>query len=153
LCDKVRKRAMKQQARKGLYSDFERMRARMDRIFGEMIVSGRWVGPSQYQTWHPPTDVYETDAHYVVRMEVAGMSEGNFTISITDRTLVITGVRQDPSDKLACHQIEICYGEFRSEVVLPGPVDEGDIEAVYADGFLKVVLPKRPARKVPIVEI
>ncbi len=144
---------MKQQAGKGLYSDFERMKVRMDRIFGEMIVSGRWVGAYQYQTWHPPTDVYETDAHYVVRVEVAGMGEGNFTISITDRILVITGVRQDPSDKLVYHQMEICYGGFRSEVVLPGPVDDGDIEAAYSDGFLKVVLPKRPVQKVPVVEI
>jgi HSP20 family protein len=143
---------MKQQ-RKGLYNDFERMQARMDRIFGEMIVSGRWVGSSQYQTWHPPTDVYETDAHYVVRVEVAGMGKKDFTISIADRALVITGVRQDPSDKLAYHQMEINYGEFRSEVILPGPVDEGDIEAVYSDGFLKVVLPKRPIQKVPVVEI
>lgn len=143
---------MKQQ-RKRLYSDLERMQARMDRIFGEMIVSGRWVGPCEYQTWHPPTDVYETDAHYVVRVEVAGMGKSDFTISIADRTLIITGVRQDLSDKLAYHQIEIHYGEFRSEVILPGPVDEGDIEAVYSDGFLKVVLPKRPIRKVPVVEV
>lgn len=141
---------MKRQTKRGLYSDFELMQARMDRVFGEMIVSGRWAGLSQYRTWHPPTDVYETETHYVVRVEVAGMSEGNFTISIAERTLVITGVRQDPSDKLACHQIEISYGEFRSEVILPGPVDDGDIEAIYSDGFLKVVLPKKPPQKVPV---
>lgn len=144
---------MKRQEKKGLYSDFERMQARMDRVFGETIVSGRWVGVCQYQTWHPPTDVYETDAHYVVRVEVAGMSEGDFTISIADWTLVITGVRQDPSDKLAFHQMEIGCGEFRSEVVLPGPVDEGGVEATYADGFLRIMLPKRSARKVPVVEV
>jgi len=144
---------MKRQEKKGLYSDLERMQARMDRIFGQMIASGRWVGPWQYQTWHPPTDVYETDAHYVARVEVAGMSEGSFTISIADRTLVITGVRQDPSDKLAYHQIEIGYGEFRSEVVLPGPVDEGGVEATYADGFLRIMLSKGPVRKVPVVEV
>lgn len=144
---------MKQQAKASVYSDFGRMQARMDRIFGDMIVSGRWMGLPEYRTWHPPTDVYETDTHYVVRMEVAGMSECNFTISIVDRLLVITGIRQDPSDKLVYHQMEIIYGEFRSEVILPGPVDEGDVEAVYADGFLKVVLPKRPAQKVLIVEI
>jgi HSP20 family protein len=144
---------MKQQSKRGSYSDFGRMRARMDRIFGEMMVSGRWTGPCEYRTWHPPTDVYETDAHYVVRMEVAGMNDGDFTISIADRALVVTGVRQDPSDKLAYHQIEILYGGFRSEVVLPGPVDDGDVEAVYSDGFLRVVLLKRPVQKVPVVEV
>jgi HSP20 family protein len=144
---------MKRQEKKGLYSDFERMQARMDRVFGETIVSGRWVGACRYQTWHPPTDVYETDAHYVVRVEVAGMSEGDFTISIADWTLVITGVRQDPSDKLAFHQMEIGFGEFRSEVVLPGPVDESGVEATYADGFLRIMLPKRSVRKVSVVEV
>jgi HSP20 family protein len=144
---------MKEQRGKGLKSDFEKMQARMDRIFGEMIASGRWTGPYEYRVWHPPTDVYETDAHYVVRVEVAGMSKADFTISIADRTLIITGVRQDPSDKLAYHQIEIHYGAFRSEVILPGPVDDGDTEAVYSDGFLKVVLPKRPIQKVPVVEV
>ena len=30
--------------------------------------------------WTPPTDVYETDASFVVRVEVAGMHESDFTI-------------------------------------------------------------------------
>jgi len=38
--------------------------------------------------------------------------------------------------------MEIAYGEFASEVRIPGPVDPDRIEASYADGFLRVVLPK-----------
>jgi HSP20 family protein len=144
---------MKRQKGKEHFSDLERAQARMDRIFGEMVVSRRWVTPRQYRVWHPPTDVHETDAHYLVHLEVAGMKESDFNISLSDRTLIVTGVREDPIVKKACHQIEISYGEFRSEVVLPGPVDDAGVEATYADGFLRVVLPKRPTQKVPVVEI
>jgi len=144
---------MKRQERKSLYSDFERVQTRMDRLFGEMMGAGRWPGACHYHSWHPPTDVYETDTFYVVRVEVAGMRQGGFKISLADRTLVITGVREDPVVKQAYHQIEICYGDFRSEVALPGPVDDRRVEAVYEDGFLRVVLPKRPAQRVPVTEV
>ena len=143
---------MKRQERKDFYSDLERAQARMDRIFGEMAVSVRRLGSRQYQVWHPPTDVHETDAHYLVHVEVAGMRQSDFNISLSDRTLIVSGVREDSTTKKACHQIEISYGEFRSEVTLPGPVDEDGIEAIYADGFLKIVLPKRSIRKVPVIE-
>ena len=44
--------------------------------------------------WSPPTDVYETDASFVVRVEVAGMSGSDFKINAEDNFLVISGVRQ-----------------------------------------------------------
>jgi HSP20 family protein len=144
---------MKREVKKGPFGDFERIQARMDRLFGEMMGAGRWPGACHYRNWHPPTDVYETDTCYVVRMEVADMSRSDFNISLSNRTLVITGVREDPAVKQACHQIEICYGEFRSEVTLPGAVDDRRVEATYEDGFLTVVLPKKPAQRVAVTEI
>ncbi|MFZ5918904.1 MAG: Hsp20/alpha crystallin family protein [Chloroflexota bacterium] len=114
---------------------------------------GRWLGVTQYQTWHPPTDLYEAEEQYVVRVEVAGMGDGDFRISLSDRMLVVGGFRQDSCAKQVCHQIEVAYGEFRSEVLLPGAVDQDKIEATYADGFLMVVLPKKQAQRVPVVRI
>jgi len=32
--------------------------------------------------WNPPTDVYETDASFIVRVEVAGMRQSDFTIDV-----------------------------------------------------------------------
>jgi HSP20 family protein len=143
---------MAQRGKTGFYSTLEQAQGRRDRTFGAIMVGGRWVGASQYQTWHPPTDVHEMESHYVVQVEVAGMKESDFSISLSDRTLIIAGIREDPSIKQACHQIEISYGEFRSEVSLPGPVDQDGIEATYADGFLKIVLPKKPVKKVSVVQ-
>jgi len=144
---------MKLQEKKSFDTDFDKARSRMDRIFGDMVVSGRWAGFRHCRVWHPPTDVYETDEHYVVRVEVAGMREGDFSISLANNMLVISGLRGDPAIKRAYHQIEIGYGEFYSEVVLPGPVNDRDVEAIYEDGFLRVKLTKSPLRKVPVTEM
>ncbi len=93
--------------------------------------------------WRPPTDVYETDNAVVIKVEVAGMRPDDFDISFADRILKIYGVRTDGQRKRSCHCLEIPYGEFLSEVFLPGNYDTEAIEAVYKDGFLTITLPIR----------
>lgn len=140
-----------------LLDDIERMEAEMDHLFDEVMPSGRWLPLRRTRTWRPPTDVYETDNFVVVKVEIAGMEEGDFTISLSNRSLMITGVRHDPLAEaedltLSYQQMEIRYGGFKTEVYLPWAIVEDKIEATYEDGFLMVVLPKAEAQKVPVVE-
>jgi len=140
-----------------LLDGIEQMEAEMDRLFDEVIPARRWLPLRRTRTWRPPTDVYETDDCVVVSVEIAGMEEGQFTISLSDRNLIITGVRHDPVAEahgltLSYQQMEIRYGEFKTEVYLPWAIVEDEIEATYEDGFLTVVLPKAQAQKVPVVE-
>lgn len=92
--------------------------------------------------WSPPTDVYETEQAYVLRMEVAGMREADFEVTFGDGFLFINGSRPDVRERRAYHQMEIRFGKFSSTVAIPGPVDIDRAEAEYVDGFLTVVLPK-----------
>ncbi len=128
----------------------ERMYAGIDWVFQGIISSRELISVRRRRIWRPPTDVYETDSHVVVKVEVAGMGRRAFRISLANRTLTITGRREDPAAKLAYQQMEINYGDFRTEVYLPCPVVEKRIEASYKDGFLIVRLPK-VKRRVPIV--
>ena len=132
--------------------DWGRAQAEMDRLYQEMVVPGRWVVVRHAHAWRPPTDVYETDESVIVRVEVAGMKETDLAVSLTDRVLIITGVRQDPSPKVAYHQMEIRYGDFRTEIFLHWAVEQEDIVATYSDGFLQVTLPKLGARRVRVVQ-
>jgi HSP20 family protein len=93
-------------------------------------------------SWSPPTDVYETEDSYVVRVEVAGMSSSDFSINIDKDHLVISGVRSETPERRAYHQMEIRFGEFSTAVEVPPDVDISRTEAEYADGFLTVILPK-----------
>jgi len=100
--------------------------------------------------WSPPTDVYETEDKYIIRVEIAGMDENDLSIKIDQNKLMISGVRPDFSETRAYHRMEINFGEFSSEVEFPGPVDIEHVEADYQNGFLRIVLPKAQARHIPI---
>lgn len=99
------------------------------------------VGIHSY-AWSPPTDVYETEVSFVVRLEAAGMRESDFNVEIDDNTLVISGVRTDSPERRAYRQMEIRYGEFSSGVELPPGIDVQHAEANYEDGFLVIIFPK-----------
>jgi HSP20 family protein len=112
-----------------------------ERSFSGLRAIGWQVGVHSY-AWSPPTDVFETDASFVIRVEVAGMSGSDFTINVEDNCLVISGIRSESSERRTYHQMEIRFGEFSTAIELPLGVDVNKAEADYEDGFLNVILPK-----------
>jgi HSP20 family protein len=92
--------------------------------------------------WSPPTDVYETEMDYVVRVEIAGIQESDLDVSFEHGILTISGMRPDVTGRRAYHQMEIHFGKFSSAIGLPGPIDLDHSTAEYKDGFLMVRMPK-----------
>lgn len=97
--------------------------------------------------WSPPTDVYEIEDGYVVKVEIAGMREDNFEVAIENNILMISGHRPDLPERRAYHQMEIQFGKFEIAVGLPAPVDVENARALYEDGFLTINLPKINAKR------
>jgi HSP20 family protein len=122
-------------------NDLERWARGMDRLMNSMFLYETRSVPS---TWRPPTDVYETENSVVIKVEVAGMSPDDFEISFAERILQIRGTRVDRKRKLSYHCLEVQYGDFLSEVYLPGRYSDEEIEAQYENGFLTITLPKAP---------
>jgi len=102
----------------------------------------RWRSLNRPRAWRPLTDVYENEESIVVRVEIGGMVEEDFSVYLEERRLIIEGSRMDTPERRAYYQMEIPYGEFSTEVELPVPVAAESVAAVYRDGFLKIVLPK-----------
>jgi HSP20 family protein len=100
--------------------------------------------------WSPPTDVYETEKAYVVRLEIAGMREDDFEVTIENNTLLISGTRPDFTERRAYQQMEIRFGKFSNAVSLPGPVNIEQAHADYKDGFLTVVIPKATPNQIKV---
>jgi len=114
----------------------------------------RWVIVRHTTVWHPPTDIYERENRLIVLVEVAGMRDSDFTVTLHRQRLTISGVRQrETTPDCAFHQLEIPFGEFRTEVEVPWPVAREAVTAVYRDGFLRVELPRQPVQKVHIVDV
>lgn len=102
--------------------------------------SRQWA--NRPHVWRPPTDLFETETAYVVRVEIAGMQESELHIAHEGQLLAIYGNRSQASGRAAYHQMEVRFGEFLSLVELPGAAQIEAVSAQYNDGFLLVTVPK-----------
>jgi HSP20 family protein len=116
----------------------------------DLIHAVTWTVRSS--TWSPPTDVYETEDAYIIRVEVGGMRESDFEITLEDGYLQISGTRPDVPERRAYQQMEIRFGRFSTLVGLPGPVNLDASRADYEDGFLTVTMPKAKPTFIEIKE-
>ena len=108
----------------------------------------------QAHVWEPPTDVFETENELVVKVEVAGMRDGDFQVSLEDRRLTVSGARgQGGRQRRAYYQMEVHSGEFFIEVELPVAIDPATVRADYDDGFLRITMSKAPVVRVVIREV
>jgi HSP20 family protein len=117
---------------------------RMEKLFQEFISVKKPYYSFNTETWHPPTDVYETENELVVKMAISGVRTEDLSITLTGDTLTISGRRQDTSNhkKQCFYLMEIRYGYFERSIMLPKNIDASKIEANYKDGFLQITIPK-----------
>lgn len=145
------------------YGDIvKQMEFEMQRCSAEAMRRLLELPGSSHEFWLPRTDVYETDGAVVVRVEVAGVEKESMQVSLSAdrRTLNIKGTRNeqhvDDRKKIRYHQLEVYFGPFEREVVLPPDlqVDADNLGATYREGFLVVSLPKltrqQVARTIPV---
>lgn len=100
--------------------------------------------------WRPPTDLIETAERLVIRVEIAGMNEREFSIRYDQKRVIISGCRSEIPEERCFHRMEISFGDFETEVELPQPVMFEELSAEYKDGFLLVTIPKDLPRNIPI---
>ena len=119
---------------------------------GQSIMGGEYdlYSVRMRRIWRPPTDVYETEDHIIVKVEIPGMRKEDFEITLADRQLVIAGHRRFPEGKCVYHNMEIHYGAFRTEVRIDRAMGDAPIEATYENGFLFVRLPKAEKHRIQV---
>ena len=89
-------------------------------------------------------DVYQTDEAIVLVAPIAGVTEANLEVTITDEIVSIRGTRtqleQIPGEN---YFIQECYwGSFSRSYVLPVAVDPDAASAGLKDGILTVRIPR-----------
>jgi HSP20 family protein len=92
----------------------------------------------------PATDIYETDAEYVVELEVPGFEEKELKVEVFDHTLAVKGRREKTKEEKAKEFTlhERLEREFERRFVLPTEADTEHLKAVFAKGVLEVHAPK-----------
>ncbi len=126
-----------------IFSDFERIRERMEQAWRQVLGppgAPRFSSP----LIESPIDVYETDDEVVVVAEIAGILEEEVEIVVDGKVLVLIGERKPGIGRPGrlYSQMEICHGPFRRELLLPADVNPDEARAEYSQGMLEIVLPK-----------
>lgn len=140
---------------KHFLKDVRRMQEEMDLLFDHFYRMKQFPILASRRLWRPPTDVLETDAEVVITMEVAGMSQEDFSIALNDNLLTISGTRKPhpANDKALYRNMEINSGEFERNFELPDSIDPEGVSATYRAGFLVVTITKRVDKKSKTREI
>lgn len=97
----------------------------------------------------PRVDVTEDDNAYEITAEMPGVEEKDIEVSVRDDRLTLRGEKKSEKEekKKDYHMTERSYGSFERSFRLPADVEAGKIGAEFANGILKLTLPKTAEAK------
>jgi HSP20 family protein len=102
--------------------------------------------------WHPAADVYDTEAAYLIAVDLPGVERSALDIDLDDEKLVIRGTRTiDQSGEKASATRP--HGRFRRSFTVPANVAHEGIQAEYKNGVLEITLPKRNEPRAQRIQI
>ncbi|MBI2416291.1 MAG: Hsp20/alpha crystallin family protein [Candidatus Kerfeldbacteria bacterium] len=103
----------------------------------------------------PALDVYEKDNTIIVETPLPGIDPNRVQISIENDVLSIEGSMEKKSevDEKDYYRKEVQSGSFHRAVALPSSVDGDKAEASYADGVLKITVPKATAAQKKTIKV
>jgi len=124
----------------------ERVRVRpKGGIFSFLEYKGPFYMP-EGEGWLPEADLYETEAFYVIKVNVAGVKKSHLDLTLHGDTLKVSGQRvweEMEGAVMRYHRLEMGQGPFERSFQLPDDADPNFIEAVLADGMLTIKIRKR----------
>lgn len=127
-------------------SEFDQVQRFLGRLFNGRTEVDGWDTPAKV---YPLLNVSHDSENVYVRSEIPGMMLDQLDVSVTGRSLTVTGERSIPDEDstVRYHRREREAGKFRRQLNLPTDVDSDRVQANYQHGILMVVLPKSEKAK------
>ena len=112
-------------------------------FFNDSFVSDRMVSRV------PAVNISETSDEYHIELAAPGLKKEDFKIHMDGNVLSISVEQQKENEvkQKKYNKREYSYSSFVRSFTLPEGADDARIEAAYADGVLKVSLPKKEEAK------
>ena len=113
------------------FQELEQLERRMRRMLAGQEMLGAPL---------PAADLYESDAEYVLELEVPGFEEKELAIEVTDHTLCVKGERtKTKEEKKKDFQLhERLEASFERRFTLPSGADMEKVTASFVKGVLEV---------------
>ncbi|MBI4404838.1 MAG: Hsp20/alpha crystallin family protein [Deltaproteobacteria bacterium] len=121
------------------------MQRHLDRILDESISGFPKCWLNEDAVFQPACDIEETDTHYLLSVDLPGVSKNDIQIEVKDNQVYISGERK--SERKGSAISERYCGKFQRLLTIPAGVDADKIEAQYQDGVLTVALAKAESAK------
>jgi HSP20 family protein len=98
----------------------------------------------------PRMDIYETDDKVVAEVELPGVKPENINVEVKDNVLRVEAKTEEKKEEKGkgYYRKEMGSRYFKRVVSLPTEVIGEKAEAEYADGILKVAIPKAKPKEV-----
>jgi HSP20 family protein len=108
----------------------------MEEMFGERALARGEHAPA--------LDIHETEAEYVVSVELPGVRKEDISVEFTDGVLSVRGEKTSGKEekKERSRWVERVYGSFHRSFTLPPNAASDRIDASFKDGVLTVRIPK-----------
>jgi len=103
----------------------------------------------------PAVDVRETEAEYLMEVELPGLSEKDIEVKLDNSLLTISSKKEEKKEEKKNGYLmrERRTASFCRSFVLPEEVDREKIGAEFKNGVLQLSFPKVPAAKPKTIEI
>jgi len=78
-----------------------------------------------------------------------GVEKKDVKISVSDNNLTVQGeIEKDKETKKEDYYCcERAYGTYSRTISLPAEIDQEKIKAIFRNGILEIILPKKPEKK------
>jgi HSP20 family protein len=140
-----------------LFREFSALQDRMNRLFRNAFGDDFGFGTEEAgaMEFSPSADVYEDENNLELRVEIPGVNERDFYISIQDNVLTVKGERKQEKHEKSenFRRQERPCGKFSRSFTLPGSVDPEHVNADYVNGVLHIRLAKRAEARPKQIQI
>jgi HSP20 family protein len=135
-----------------MLEEMTRMRRGIDRILGEGGLSS-WTFPFSKISFlpgsasraYPLINISEDNNNFYVDALTPGLDPETLNVSVTGDQLVMSGEKRPLPKNIKSeyiHRSERAAGQFTRSISLSAGVESDRVQATYANGVLKIVLPK-----------
>jgi len=140
------------------YRELQSLQRQMDRMLNDLW-NANTIDTTTFTlgtpAFTPSCDVDETDSLYLMSFDLPGVKKDDIKIDFKDGVLTVSGERKSETEKKekTSYRSERFYGSFSRSFQLPTGVKPEQVETYYADGVLRIAVPKTETVKTQQIKV
>lgn len=136
------------------FQEFMNIQDRMNQLFRSSF-AGYGDESIAAGAWSPAVDIYESPEAIEMTFEIPGVNRNDIKVNFENNLLTVSGERklEHEDRREGYHRVERNYGSFLRSFTVPSTIDANKISAEFANGLLRLTLPKRPESQPRVIDI